>query len=185
MSKLKSLRSTVSALAVGVGLIGVPASALASAYSHSAPQFDEVTMLRVAMAYNLSNKVVDVSFPATNPEACNFAGLGAITFVGKDHNPWAVSEAGAAYRESVNAVLGQDHAFCGWLHSDAANAAVPGISRAWDATLKTNFKRLRKSLRKANCDGVYRALDRYPAADLPRDRIHRKVFVGMGRQCRS
>lgn len=168
---------------VGV-LVGSPRSN-ASQYSHSAPEFDRVAMLRVALAYNLSSNAVDLTFPADSDDACRIAGVGALTFVGKDHNPWVVGPDGEAFRDSVVALLGKPNWPCEWLSSEAANAAVLGIPRVWGATLKPDFRRLRTGLRGADCRLVFNALDRYPEAALPPDRIHRKVTVAMGRDCRK
>lgn len=161
-------------------------TANASEYSKSAPRFDRLMMLRVAMAYNLSRNTVDLSFPATSEEACRIAGLGALTHIGKDHPPWANGPDGGGYRASVEAALGTFQAPCIWMLSDAASAAVPGVARVWEgATMKPNFKRLRRGLRKANCRTVYKALDRYPSVDLPADRVHQKVVTVMTRPCKK
>ncbi len=170
-------------LGVGLVVLTAPSFATASKYSHSAARFDQIAMLRVAMAYNLSRNAVDLTFPARSEDACVIAGVGALTYVSKDHGPWADGPEGNAFEDSVEAVLGEPNSPCLWLHSEAASEAVSKISRAWNATLKPNFKRLRKGLRKANCGKVYKALDQYPAADLPADRIHNKVKVVMGRGC--
>jgi hypothetical protein len=180
MSKSRHLIG-ITAIAVAMGLLAGAATADASRYSHAAPSFDRITMLRVAMAYNLSRNAVDLRFPATSEDACIIAGVGALTFVGNDHGPWAA--ASEALEESVEATLGTRQAPCIWLHSEMANEVVPNVSRAWGATLKPNFKRLRRGLRRANCKAVYKALDRYPSVDLPADRLHHKVVVVMTRPC--
>ncbi len=173
-------------LAIGIGVISTPGTASASEYSKSAPHFDRLMMLRVAMAYNLSGKKYNLSFPATSKNACQIAGAGTVTFVGKDHLAWLNGpEDSSAYDESIQAVLGSGpHFFCTWLLSEAANEAVPGVAKVWEgATMKRNFQRLRKGLRRADCKAVDRALDRYPSVDLPPDRVRNKVVAVMTRPC--
>jgi hypothetical protein len=177
-------RAAVTALIIGIGLIAGSTTANASEYSKSDPHFDRLTMLRVAMAYNLSSGSTDLSFPANSQDACRIAGLGALTWVSNDHGPWAQAHK-AAYDATIEPLLGDPYFACTWLSSDPANELVPGVSKVWGATMKPNFKRLRKGLRQANCKTVYKALDLYPTADMPADRIHRRVVVIMGGPCQK
>lgn len=161
-----------------------PGTANASEYSKSAPHFDRLTMLRVAMAYNLTSGAMDLSFPATSKDACQIAGIGAMTWVVNDKSAWGQANE-QAYKATVEPLLGGPHFACTWLSTDAANELIPGMSRVWGATMKPRFKRLRRGLRQANCKAAYKALDQYPSADLPVDRIHRKVVVIMGGPCQK
>lgn len=139
-ARFRSLAVTV--IAVGT-LVASESGASASPYSNAPPSFDGLAMLRVAQGYNLT-KAYDLSFPATSDEACEIAGVSALTFIAKDHAAWAngpgFDALRAAYDEARAANSDDLHAVpCYWLRSESAADLFSGLPRVRPATLKVEL----------------------------------------------
>ena len=170
-----------------IALIG-PHNALASKYGDAPPKFDQLTMLMVAKGYNSSrNGAPPLPFPSRSGEACKLAGVSALTFVVIDHSGWASGPGHPllvdAHAEAVEADPENPH--CYWLHSDFVAGFFSGLPRIWPATLKENFNRLRKGLRKRDCEQVINALGRYPTPEVSAAKIRQRISIGWDRPCRA
>lgn len=175
--------------AVAVGALVLSASpAAAMPYNSTPPSFDGLTMLRVAYGYNVT-KAYDLKFPAKSDQACEIAGVGTMTWVSGDHGIWAnVKEnndaLNAVYEEALDATGGGHFLPCYMLRSESLGKLVAGLPRVWPATLKQNFNKLRKALRKGNCETAIERLGRYPRIALPGKQIRRAVRVSAGGSCK-
>lgn len=182
---VKSLAATLVAM---TGFFGSSSIAQANSSNEAPPHFDGLTMLRVAQGYNLT-KAYDLSFPAKSDEACEIAGVGAQTFIALDHGAWANSPEGnallqSAYDEAWAANPGDSsYVQCYWLRFGSASDFFSGLHRVWPATLRVNFKHLRRAMRKGDCKEAVKRLRKYPRVDIPRRRLLRRVQVASGGSC--
>lgn len=189
---LTRIRSTAVASIVAVTITAALGSTTASAgpYEDSPPSFDGLLMLRVAEAYNLT-KAYDLGFPARSDEACQIAGVGAQTFVARDHIAWSLTPEGQnLFETSINDArdaTGNDGVVwpCYWLRSGSAEASFfPGLHRVWPATLRINFKHLRKAMKRGDCKEIKARMGRYPSpVGTSAKRIRKRVRLVAGGRC--
>lgn len=181
-------RSLAVGLLAAVALTASAGPASASPYSKSPPSFDGLAMLRVAYGYNIST-AYDLTYPDKSNQACEIAGVGTLSWVMGDHGVWAnVKEnhdaLDAVYKEALDVTGGGHFLPCYMLRSESLGKLVAGLPRVWPATLKQNFNRLRKALRKGDCEAAAARLEPYPRIALPAKRIRRVVKVSAGGSCK-
>lgn len=165
-------------------------SAYAGPYEEAPPSFDEMTMLRVALAYNMT-PAYDLTFPARSDEACQIAGVGTIDHAGRDHIAWATTPEGHRLMEdSINEArlaTGNDPvAFpCYWIRQSSVDSTFfPGVRKVWPATLRPNFNKLRKAMQRGDCREIEKRIAKYPQAGISAKRLRKAVTFSAGGKCK-